>query len=184
MHPEEEDLAGMISYASEPMTEETEAPTSPRGLCSECAAPLLQTQTVPASWSFAITLVSEISKTFREKSISVINRVCRQSSDPPDSADAADSVGANLGHAFVGRLCWLVDLHVFSIVPWLAASRTWWEVGRRQWHRTFLKFSKGGLPFGALCCSFYVAASMNFSSLQAISSGCVDAAWNAPGCKI
>ena len=36
-----------------------------------------------------------------------------------------------------GRLCWLVDLHVFSIVPWLAASRTWWEVGRRQWHRTF-----------------------------------------------
>ena len=82
MHADEEDLVEVIS----------------KGLCSECAAPLLQTRPMPASWSFAIAMVSEISKTFREKSISIIDGVCRESPDPPDSAD---SVGAGFGHAFV-----------------------------------------------------------------------------------
>ena len=183
MHPEEEDLAGMISYASEPMTEETEAPTSPRvfvqNVQHRCSK---HRQCRPHGvlrlpWFRRFRRLSERSRS--QSSTECADKAQTLQTQQTQQTQWAQTLAMPLWQTMLaGGLACVFHRAVAGSIEDMMRGR------QASVAQNILKFSKGGLPFGALCCSFYVAASMNFSSLQAISSGCVDAAWNAPGCKI
>ena len=175
MHAEEEDLVEVISNASEPMTEETEAPTTPRVFVqnvqprSSKRGPCRPHGVLRLPWFRRFRRLSE-----RSRSQSSTECAEKAQTLQTQQTQWAQGLAMPLWQTMLaGGLACVFHRAVAGSIEDMMRGR------QASVAQNILKFSKGGFPFGALCCSFYVAASMNFSSFQ----GCVDAAWNAPSCK-
>lgn len=152
MHAEEEDLVEVISNASEPMTEETEAPTTPRVFVqnvqprSSKRGPCRPHGVLRLPWFRRFRRLSE-----RSRSQSSTECAEKAQTLQTQQTQWAQGLAMPLWQTMLaGGLACVFHRAVAGSIEDMMRGR------QASVAQNILKFSKGGFPFGALCCSFYV----------------------------
>lgn len=152
MHADEEDLVEVISKASEPMTEETEAPTTPRVFVqnvqprSSKRGPCRPHGVLRLPWFRRFRRLSE-----RSRSQSSTECAEKAQTLQTQQTQWAQGLAMPLWQTMLaGGLACVFHRAVAGSIEDMMRGR------QASVAQNILKFSKGGFPFGALCCSFYV----------------------------
>eukprot|EP00435_Cladocopium_sp_Y103_P043405 s1970_g12.t1 len=155
MHAEEEDLAEVISNASEPIKEETEAPTTPR-VFVETVQPRTSKRgsfrphgVLRLPWFRRCGRLSERSRS--QSSTEFADKAQTLQTQQTQQTQWAQGLAMPLWQTMLaGGLACVCHRAVAGSIEDMMRGR------QASVAQNIFKFSKGGFPFGALCCSFYV----------------------------